>query len=160
MEINDYPDYLIYSDGRVWSNKRGGRFLKPGNSNRYLHVILSVNKKKKIKSVHRLVAEHYIPNPDGKSDVDHINHIRNDNRVENLRWSTHLENCQNKGNYKSNTSGHKYINFHKSLNLWIFRKTINKVRYHKCFKTKTEAIVYKFCFIMKTKRASLVGGGV
>ena len=45
--------------------------------------------------VHRLVAETFIENPDGKPTVDHINHIRTDNRVSNLRWATQSEQREN-----------------------------------------------------------------
>ena len=45
--------------------------------------------------VHRLVAETFIPNPENKSYVDHINRVRNDNNIENLRWSTRSENRRN-----------------------------------------------------------------
>ena len=155
MEINDYPGYLIYDDGRVWS-ERSNRFLKGGNCRGYPHVCFYKNKKKNTMKVHRLVAEHYIPNTENKPQVDHINHIRNDNRVENLRWSTHLENHQNKGTNVTNTSGHKNIRYVKSINRWKFEKAINQVRYQKYFKTKTEALLCKFCYIML---ASRVDGG-
>lgn len=45
--------------------------------------------------IHRAVAELFIPNPENKSCVDHINTIRTDNRVDNLRWTTQKENCNN-----------------------------------------------------------------
>ena len=45
--------------------------------------------------VHRAVAELFIPNPENKSYVDHINTDRLDNRAENLRWVTQKENCNN-----------------------------------------------------------------
>ena len=44
---------------------------------------------------HRLVAEKYLPNPENKPQVDHINRVRHDNRVENLRWATRVENMSN-----------------------------------------------------------------
>lgn len=46
--------------------------------------------------VHRLVSETFIPNPDNKPTVDHVNRNRKDNRVENLRWASQKEQTENR----------------------------------------------------------------
>lgn len=61
----------------------------------YPQVVLSKDKYRKAFKVHRLVAEMFIPNPDGLPCVDHINGNKTDNRVENLRWVTYKENNNN-----------------------------------------------------------------
>lgn len=50
------------------------------------------NNKSKLCKVHRLVAEAFIPKIDGKYSIDHINSVRDDNHVDNLRWCTNKEN--------------------------------------------------------------------
>ena len=62
----------------------------------YMVVILSNNgKSRKHFKVHRLVADAFIDNNDNKPQVDHINRIKTDNCVENLRWVTNSENQYN-----------------------------------------------------------------
>ena len=96
MEIQDYPNYMIYEDGRVY-NKNSNRFLKPSTNNRgYLTVCLSNNGKHKMMSIHRLIALYYIPNPENKSYVDHIDRNKQNNNIENLRWVTTRENSSNR----------------------------------------------------------------
>ena len=151
MEIVDYPNYLIYPDGRVYSKKRD-KFLKHllGNHG-YYYVSLRYPGKRKQYTVHRLVAMHYIPNHENKSEVDHINRNKLDNRVENLRWATHTENMNNKGQNKSNTSGHKYISYDKYYHKWRFQKNINKKMKVIFFKTKTDALCFKFIYLLMLK---------
>ncbi len=73
-----------------------GKILKTiKHKNGYLKVNLNKDKKQKTHLVHRLVAEAFIPNPNNKKYIDHINTIRDDNRVDNLRWVTASENQYN-----------------------------------------------------------------
>ena len=84
--------YEVSNYGRV-RNKKTKRFLtQHDNGNGYLFVQLWRNNKGKREYVHRLVALAFIPNPDNKKEVNHINSIRTDNFVENLEWVTRKEN--------------------------------------------------------------------
>ena len=91
MEIqNTNGKYLIYEDGRIWS-KYYNKFLVPVWQNRYFNYCLQVNNKNTTCSMHRLVALHYIPNPNNKPEVDHIDRNRTNNNVNNLRWVSKSE---------------------------------------------------------------------
>jgi len=146
MEIQGFENYLIYEDGSVFNKKRN-IFKKPAiNIHGYKYVNLYKNSKQKNFTIHRLIAIHYIPNPENKREVDHINRIRTDNRIENLRWVTPSENNQNKGMASRNTSGHKNICYDKRRDRWIFSKVINKKHTRKCFKNLDDAIEFKRSF--------------
>jgi hypothetical protein len=71
----------------------GPRVFKPQKLHEeYLQVCLSKNNIRKSKAIYKLVAMAFIPNPEKKPCVNHINGIKSDNRVENLEWVTYQEN--------------------------------------------------------------------
>ncbi len=91
-QIKNYPGYLVYSTGFIYSEKTK-RFLRPANNGRgYLFVHLCSRGKTTNKYIHRLVAEAFIKNNLNKYCVNHKNGIKIDNRVDNLEWTTRSEN--------------------------------------------------------------------
>jgi NUMOD4 motif/HNH endonuclease len=93
--IADYEDtYEISNYGSV-RNIKTGRVLKLDTKpNGYLSARLCKNSKVKTFLVHRLVAIHFIPNPDNKPVVNHDDGVKTNNHVSNLVWSTSSENTR------------------------------------------------------------------
>lgn len=97
VECKYDPEYLIYEDGRVYS-KKAKRFLtgKIDNVGYRVYSLAIINpltgKKGKMMYAHRLVAEHFIPNPDNLPYVHHKDENKLNNHVSNLQWVTAKEN--------------------------------------------------------------------
>lgn len=110
--IEEATNYEISNLGRV-RNTKSEQILNPGVSgNGYKQVSLKMKQSGKFEKryVHRLVATYWIPNPENKREVNHLNLDRTDNRVENLEWITSSDNQKHKyktGDYK--TSNRKVV---------------------------------------------------
>ena len=137
-KMNGYENYELFRDGSVYSHLTNRILKQNDNNDGYKYYIFVNNKKNKVHKVHRLVAEYFIPNPDNLPVVDHINQIKDDNRIENLRWVSHSDNTLNTTYYDKplkNIIKRKY-----GFQISFLR---NKLLYSKCCKTEEQAILQR-----------------
>ncbi len=138
--IKDAPNYTISSFGHIANNITGEYLDFHENNTGYLYAFLETSNYIRSFFVHRLVAEAFIPNPESKSDVDHIDGNRQNNNVNNLRWCSHSENMMNTGLSKANTSGVKGVYYDKRIGLWRAQIMHNyKTHYLGCFNKLEDA---------------------
>ena len=138
--IEDFENYEISNLGRVKNNKTG-RILKTCISGGYVIVGMSSKCKGKTFPIHRVVAKAFIPNPENKAHVNHIDKNPLNNTVSNLEWNTPLENnlhkCngliqttnQNKCVYRidkdTNIKLQKYDSI-ESAGIWLYENNLAK----------------------------------
>jgi hypothetical protein len=140
-KIVGYENYEVSDCGNV-RNSKTGRVLKQGlSSSGYYTVSLHKDGKAKTMSTHRLVAEAFLVNPDNKPCVDHIDNIKTDNRLTNLRFATNKENSMNASMKSNNTSGNTGVYFDKKLQNWRAQIQLDGIRKHLgSFENKNDAI--------------------
>jgi hypothetical protein len=142
--ITGYEDlYEISNLGNVKSLKKGfkkERILKnrPDDAG-YVRVNLCSNGISKTIRNHRLVAIHFIPNPNNKSQVNHINGNKADSRVENLEWVSSIENQCHR--YAKTKMASKFMGVTKQKNNWKAEIVYMK-KYFYLGSFKTEELAY------------------
>lgn len=160
-EITDYEGcYEASTLGNIRSVTRfsesfGGRIcpryartLSQNTAGKYNLVTLCKEGVVTTKTVHRLVALTFLPNPDNLPDVDHIDRDKRNNSVANLRWVTKVQNQANRGKPKHNTSGEMYIKYLEEIDRYRLHINRADLKAQRRFKTLEEA---------KAERLRLVG---
>tara|TARA_R110000787_G_C13148216_1_gene418141 strand:- start:72 stop:521 length:450 start_codon:yes stop_codon:yes gene_type:complete len=142
MDIEGYEGlYKIYNDGKIWGCKRKKFIIQRVHINGYIEVQLCKNGKMKAYKVHRLMGIYYIPNPNNYKEIDHINRIKTDNRIDNLRWCDRFTNTQNTCVRKDNKINEKNISLIDNRYFIRIRRYNNIYRVSK--KTLEEAILQR-----------------
>jgi len=129
VRIEDYPNYVIHPCGaiiKLYKNGKRKELKLFKNKAGYIQIQLWKNGKVKCFKLHRLLGLAFIPNPENKLTIDHINNIRDDNRLINLRWATHKEQRAN------------YIIQFQDITPGNIYKTKCGYRWHYYIKTKTK----------------------
>lgn len=108
MNIKDFDGYFIFISGNIIG--KSGKLLTVHKSDKtrpYPYVSLFKNNKVYHKMIHRLLAEHFIDNPDNKPEVNHKDGNKYNYSIDNLEWSTPLENLQHsiQNNLTNNLGG-------------------------------------------------------
>lgn len=135
-QITDYPDYYISNLGNIKSFKRGKeKILKqhPNHKGYLLVGIVNENGQKKF-GIHRLMAKMFLEDFCEELYVDHIDRIKTNNVVSNLRMVTNQENIRNQSKRPGCSSKYKGVNFDTNRNKWcaklkIYYKTVNLGRF-------------------------------
>ena len=123
--VNGYANYEISNCGRV-RNATTERMLKSSDDGRgYLKINLPKEGKSSTMKIHKLVAEAFVDNPEGKHCVDHIDSNRKNNNCENLRPATHVENNRNRSKRANASSSYYGVSWVKNREKWKAQISIN-----------------------------------
>jgi hypothetical protein len=142
-----YDNILVSKDGNIYStgkNYKSPRKLKESLDERgYARVRIQVELyTQKLKAIHRLVAETYLPNPHNLPEVHHKDNNPRNNNLDNLEWVTHKENCKLSRNNIGRNKAEKWliedINTKETFYIfnmseWCEKNKLNRSNLHKTF---------------------------
>lgn len=122
----NFAHYFYYENGVLyWKNPISTRLKRGDVAGTIINGYVCVNLNKKRHLAHRIIWElHNGKIPDGY-EIDHINHIRNDNRIENLRLVTRKENGRNIPLHRNNKSGVSGVCWNKKYSRWYAQIKVN-----------------------------------
>jgi len=140
VNITNYETYGINKDGEIKDLRTGKIKPQYTTPDGYKKISLNNPEGNKCFLVHRLVAIQFLEPVENKLEVDHIDRDKNNNNIDNLRWSEDYEQAQNRGNFKNNKTGHKYIWYEASCTSYIFCITRNQIKHRKRFSAKKHTL--------------------
>jgi hypothetical protein len=152
--IKEFEDYVISNKGRI-KNINTDRFKKitvcQHNTKNYkmCFVHLSKNKKSHTRLLSRLLAIHFLPNPENLPEVDHIDNNPENNSLANLRWASRRDNCLNMRKQSNRSSKYLNVYFANREQKWISEIRINgKKQRIGSFDTELEASIARDQYII------------
>ena len=104
-KIKDFPNYEISDEGVIFNTKTNRIITHQYRNTGYVAVWLKNNNVRKIRSLHRVLLEAFIPNIYNLPCIDHIDRDKHNNSLENLRYCTYAENSRNRPRASYNKIG-------------------------------------------------------
>lgn len=149
--FKDYFGYKVFASG-VILGKRGKPLATYQTDKGYVLVRLYFDGKATSKHLHRILAECFLEKPESCVEVDHINTIRNDNRLENLRWVTKEQNVQH-----SYDSGNRVVSGERNANCKTTEGVVREIckliaKGYKPSKIRDLGYDYKLVRVINTKQ--------
>ena len=123
-----YNKYQVSNYGRIKSKKNNTILSVKNSKGWYLTISFYIDGKRITLRPHRLVGKYFIPNPENKKCINHIDLNKQNNRVDNLEYCTHKENMQH-----AIKNGHFYFVGYDNKNRVYKHRTGNKMKINKCY---------------------------